>query len=374
MNITILQGAFFPVPPVLGGAVEKLWFALSKEFVRKGNSVVHISRSYTNMMEEEWMDGVHYKRVKGYNSPSSGVYLKWLDLLYSKRASKKVDFETDVVVTNTFWSPVLLPGRLQTRCMVDVERMPKGQMMLYKKAGRLRANSSPVAEAIRKETAFPQHKQICTIPNPIPFAKFSDIDFSEKKPVILFVGRIHPEKGVDLLLEATQKLSKDWKVKIIGSSDVKEGGGGSTYLNRLKSINSAANIEFIGPVYDIARLNQYYAEASIFVYPSVAEKGETFGLAPLEAMAWGCVPVVSEIACFKDFIHNERNGLIFDHRDKNSVELLSKTIERLQFDNKLRMSLSRKALEVRNTHSVSTIATLFLEEFERMISENSPLN
>lgn len=368
MNITILQGAFFPVPPVLGGAVEKLWFALSKEFVLKGHSVVHISRSYSNMLEDEWIDGVHYKRVRGHDSPSSGVYLKWLDLLYSTRASKKIDFDADVVVTNTFWSPLLLPRKLQARCMVDVERMPKGQMMWYNKAGRLRANSIAVAEAIRKETAVPQHKQICTIPNPLPFSVVSDIDISEKKPVILFVGRIHPEKGVDLLLKATQKLEKNWKVKIIGSSDVGEGGGGPAYLKHLKSIDPDSNVEFIGPVYDIAQLNQYYAEASIFVYPSVAEKGETFGLAPLEAMAWGCVPVVSEITCFKDFINHESNGLIFDHRDKNAVKLLRKTIERLQNDNNLRTNLARKALEVRNTHSVSNIASLFLKEFERMLN------
>lgn len=370
MNITILQGAFFPIPPVLGGAVEKRWYALSKEFVRKGHSVVHISRKYSNMLEDEWVDGVHYKRVKGHDTPSSGVYLKLLDLLYSSRARKKVDMDADVIVTNSFWSPMLLPRELQTRCMVDVARMPKGQMGWYKKAGRLRANSTAVAEAIRKQTAVPQHKQICTIPNPIPFSANSDIDLTKKKPIILFVGRIHPEKGVHLLLKAIQNLDKNWKVKIIGSSELREGGGGKAYLNHLKSLNSAADVEFIGPVYDITELNQYYAEASIFIYPSLAEKGETFGLAPLEAMAWGCVPVVSEIACFKDFINHEINGLIFDHRNKNAVPLLGESIKRLQNNVSLRKNLARKALEVRKTHSISSVASLFLEEFERMMNEN----
>jgi glycosyltransferase involved in cell wall biosynthesis len=250
--------------------------------------------------------------------------------------------------------------------MVDVARMPKGQMKWYRRVGRLRANSDPVAEAIKKETASPQHKQICTIPNPLPFSEFSSFNVSEKKPVILFVGRIHPEKGIDLLLKAIQKLKNDWQVKIVGSSDVRTGGGGSAYLDHLISLNSVGNIEFIGPVYDVAELNRYYAEASIFVYPSVSEKGETFGLAPLEAMAWGCVPVVSEISCFKDFIFNERNGLIFDHRDQSAVELLTKAIARLQYDKILRVKLAKEALEVRKTHSISNIACLFLQEFEKM--------
>lgn len=370
MNINILQGAFFPVPPILGGAVEKMWFALSKEFVKKGHSVVHISKSYSNMPEDEWVDGIHYKRVRGHDSPSSGIYLKFLDLMYSIRARNKIDNDADVLVTNTFWSPLLLPPNLQNRCMIDVARMPKGQMKWYNKAGRLRANSTAVAEAIRKETAVSQHKQICTIANPLPFSTFSKINFLNKKPIILYVGRIHPEKGLDLLLQASNHLEKNWKIKIIGSSEVGEGGGGSAYLQRLKSLNSGANVEFTGPVYDIGQLNTYYAEASLFVYPSLAERGETFGLAPLEAMAWGCVPIVSEISCFKDFITTEKNGLIFDHRKKNSVELLRRNIERLQNDDELLKNLALKALEVRTTHSVASIASLFLEEFEKMLIRN----
>ena len=40
MKITIVLGAFFPVPPIKGGAVEKIWFALGQEFARRGHDVV----------------------------------------------------------------------------------------------------------------------------------------------------------------------------------------------------------------------------------------------------------------------------------------------------------------------------------------------
>jgi hypothetical protein len=46
MRITIVQGAFLPVPPLLGGAVEKMWFGLAPEFVRHGHEVVYISRRF----------------------------------------------------------------------------------------------------------------------------------------------------------------------------------------------------------------------------------------------------------------------------------------------------------------------------------------
>jgi glycogen synthase len=36
----------------------------------------------------------------------------------------------------------------------------------------------------------------------------------------------------------------------------------------------------------------------------VAETGEAFGVAPIEAMAYGCAPLVSNLACFRDFIED----------------------------------------------------------------------
>ena len=49
MKITIVLGAFFPVPPLMGGAVEKVWFALAQEFARLGHEVTQISRSHPDL-------------------------------------------------------------------------------------------------------------------------------------------------------------------------------------------------------------------------------------------------------------------------------------------------------------------------------------
>jgi len=39
MKITIVTGAFLPVPPIMGGAIEKAWFALAQEFTRRDHVV-----------------------------------------------------------------------------------------------------------------------------------------------------------------------------------------------------------------------------------------------------------------------------------------------------------------------------------------------
>ena len=369
MKITILQGAFLPVPTKMGGAVEKMWYALGIDFANHGHKVTHISRKYTTFPSEEIIFGVTHKRVKGYSTPNSSIYLKWLDLLYTIRAIKQIPTDTDIVVTNTFWAPILLPPFLKKKCMVDVQRMPKYQTWLYSGNARLRSNSSPVLKAIQKETFKHQYKNIVLIPNPIPFQEFLEINFKSKLPIILYVGRIHPEKGLDILINAFINIKSSWILQIVGPSDIKSGGGGKFYVNKLKKLACKHRVTFMDPIFEIERLNSLYKDASIFIYPSVADKGETFGLAPLEAMSWGCTPIVSNLACFKDFIQDGKNGLIFDHHHKEAVLLLGKKIIQLQNDNEYRISLAKEALKVRKSHSLSVISKAFQNEFNKMKHE-----
>ena len=369
MKIIILQGAFLPVPPKLGGAVEKMWFALGKDFVRKGHEVIHISRRYPGLKQEENIEGVLHKRISGYATPVSGIYLKWLDLRYTLRAKKFIPVDSDVIVTNTFWAPIVLPANLKRRCMVDVQRMPKGQIKWYKKSSVIRANSTFVSKAIKQELSPANHKQVIMIPNPLPFDNSIQIESGEKKKIILYAGRVHPEKGLEILIEAFKALEGKWLLKIVGPWETNAGGGGVAYFNKLKNAARYSNVDFWGPVFDSDKLNSLYREASIFIYPSVAERGETFGLAPLEAMAWGCVPIVSNLECFQDFIKDGVNGLVFDHRGGNAVVLLKNAIERLQQDAKFRCKLAAEAQRVRDTHSSSTISKLFLREFRRIATD-----
>ena len=357
------------MPPALGGAVEKMWFALGKEFARRGHEVVQVSRAYPPMPAEEWLDGVLHKRVRGYATPASSLRLKWCDLWYTLRARAEVPADSEIIVTNTFWAPIVLPGKLRRRCMPDVARMPKGQMRFYKQAARLRANSTPVAAAICRELPDEQQERVVMIPNPLPFQQLPVVQLADKQPVLLYTGRLHAEKGLELLLQALKQLPTPWKLRLVGPSEVSAGGSGPEYLATLKELAGEGDVEFVGPVYDAEQLNRLYAEAAIFVYPSVAEQGETFGLAPLEAMAWGCVPVVSNLACFHDFIEAERNGLVFDHRHPEAPRLLAAAIARLQADAPLRLALAEQALAVRQSHSTSFIASQFLQEFERIRQE-----
>lgn len=373
MRITIVQGAFLPVPALRGGAVEKLWFELGKQFSRQGHNVCHISRRFPGLPDKEVIEGVVHLRIRGHDTPSNTLKLKALDFLYSRKALKQLP-PADILVTNTFWMPIIARNRQHEfgRLVVSVERMPKGQIRLYQQAACLRANSVAVEQAIIRE-APKLKKRVQTIPNPLPYVPGGSAE-TVKEPVILYCGRMHPEKGIGLLIDAFSEAYNrglvGWNLQLVGPAEVEAGGGGLRWMENLLSQPRSRGIpvEWIGPIYDQEDLQDKYQKAAIFVYPSLAENGETFGVAPLEAMACGAVPVVSCLACFRDFIKPGRNGEVFDHRSANATSLLANHIIRLACDENQRKMLSSAAREVNISHHPAQIAKLFVDCFEGLVA------
>lgn len=374
MKITVVQGAFLPVPPLIGGAVEKMWHLLAREFAMRGHQVSHISRIYEGLPREEERYSVRHLRVGGFDTPTSMWKLKLLDLVYSRRCARAMD-DADIIVTNTFWLPMFPSVCQKGAVYVDVQRMPKGQMRFYHRAARLRANSRAVERAIVAE-APALASRVAMIPNLLPFPSMDKgviRPTADRPKVLLFVGRVHPEKGLHLFIEAFSRIEPElrgkWKVHVVGPWSTAEGGGGEGYLEQLKGEAKGLPVTFLGAVHDADELSKHYDSAPIFVYPSLAAKGESFGLAPLEAMAHGCVPVVSGLECFGDFITDGENGVVFDHSGKDAAESLARKLAQLMVDLELCVRLSGRAWEVNVTHALEKIAGLFLEDFERVIEE-----
>jgi len=105
--------------------------------------------------------------------------------------------------------------------------------------------------------------------------------------VIGYAGRLVPEKGVDLLLEAVAGLSGVWRLVIVGSGPE---------LNRLellaRRLGLADRVSFEGDISSI-RMPAFYRELDALVVPSRSRPNwiEQFGRVLIEAMACG-VPVV----------------------------------------------------------------------------------
>jgi glycosyltransferase involved in cell wall biosynthesis len=283
-----------------------------------------------------------------------------------------------VTITNEFFLPLVLRRHRAGKIYVQVGRYPKGQMFLYSRADRLQAVSQAVGDAIVRQTPWLASKV-----SVIGYALADDYFAADAVPLqrektILYVGRIAREKGIELLIGAFLALSRDtagplggWKLRIIGPSETMQGGDGGDYLRRLRALAEplGERCEFAGPIFDQPTLIRAYRSSSVFVYPSLAEFGESFGMAPLEAMASGCAAIVSRLRCFDDFIEPGVTGLQFDHRGARPHENLAAELSRLTTQPEL---LGRIAIAGRETAALfrtGVIAGRMLADFRSLTGD-----
>src|SRR5205807_5740126 len=109
----------------------------------------------------------------------------------------------------------------------------------------------------------------------------------DRDKIILFVGRVHPEKGVHLLIDAFASGARaafvNWKLVIIGPTETKLGGGGEVYLASIRRAAGKADgrISFAGPMFDWAKLTEAYRVARLLVSPSLSHRPDPPAPAPL---------------------------------------------------------------------------------------------
>lgn len=131
------------------------------------------------------------------------------------------------------------------------------------------------------------HIPIAMIPNGVVIPPF--INRAEKvsqKKIALFLGRIHPVKGLVNLVKAWSIVRpRDWQVVIAGPDT--NGHKAEVYREIIK-YGLADTFTFIGPVNDIEK-HDLFNKADLFILPTYTEN---FGMAVAEALASG-VPVIT---------------------------------------------------------------------------------
>ncbi len=127
------------------------------------------------------------------------------------------------------------------------------------------------------------NKNIHIIPNGVNIDMVSSKDWCMSGKKILYLGRIHPQKGINHLIEAVAIIQNalrngGYTVEIVGMGD-------ESYINKLKSMVTDNHIDDIvtimGPVFEEQKY-ELYKKASVFVLPSYSE---SFGLVVAESLA-----------------------------------------------------------------------------------------
>ena len=155
-----------------------------------------------------------------------------------------------------------------------------------------------------------------------------------ERPLVLFLGRVHPKKGLDLLLPAFAKVSStDAFLVIVGPVTEK------SYVEKLKSMaksqGMADRVIFSGTLYGPDRIPAF-VDADLFVLPSFQEN---FGIAVIEALAAGTPVVISD----QVNIHAQVTAAGVGGVTPNGVEPLTKELERWLTNDRLRQQAAQQA-------------------------------
>ena len=362
-----------PVPALRGGAIPRMWEGLAREFARAGHATCVFARDYRSQAREETVDGVRYVRWGGFDQGRLVAIDLAKDFLYAARAARRLP-AADILVTNDFWLPVLARSSRADagKIVVNANRFPKRQYFLYRRVARIAAASSAVRDAILAQTPG-LGERVQVFPNPVDLGIMRPP--GPRRPdvprILLYAGRLHPEKGVHLLAEAFTQVSlrnPAWRLRILGPWRAAEGGGGEAYLRRLQALLHGAAADLVEPKFEAEALAAEYRAASLFCYPSVADAGESFGLAALESMACGVAPVVSALACFRDFVVEGENGWIFDHRAAEPVRALAHALEGAMADPERLRAAGQRAVETARRFGYAEVAGRYLQDFHSLLA------
>ena len=374
MRITIATGPLLPVPALRGGAIPRMWLGLAREFARHGHDVCVFARRFPGQADSEVDAGVRFLRLGGFDQGSSIALDLLKDFAYAARAVWRLP-DADILITNDFWLPVLA-GSLRGaagRVVVNANRFPKGQYFLYRSAVLIAAASTTVRDAIAAQTPTLRDR-IRVFANPVDTGTMHPDDSARAVDprILLYVGRLHPEKGVHLLASAYAKVAArhpGWRLRIVGPWKAEEGGGGEAYLQGLRATLAGVAADIVGPLFDPGALAAEYQAASLFCYPSIAETGESFGLAVLEAMACGVPPVVSALDCFRDFVNDGETGWMFDHRSADPAGSLAAALGRAMVENSRAAAMGGRASAFAAGFSYERVAGQYLMDFSRLLQD-----
>ncbi len=192
--------------------------------------------------------------------------------------------------------------------------------------------------------------------------------------IILFVGRIEPLKGIDILINAAAQLEDepDCHVLIVGGD-----GRSRREMGHLRGLAThlgiGERVAFLGAV-DHEKLPLYYNAADVCVVPSFYE---SFGLVALEAMACGTPVVASRVGGLTGTVRHGETGYLISWR---CPEPFAERLELLLGNEALRRRFGEEAHEVvqryRWTHVAEAVAGLYRDlvgdmalEEERTLTE-----
>lgn len=352
-------------PPRIVGGIARVVHDLSKRLIKDGHEVTVITYRDGNVPEYENDKGVEVYRVDNYMIHPNN-FIDWIMQLNFNMIAKATEvinkeggFDVihahDWLVTyaakslkQSFNLPMVATihateaGR-NSGIHDDTQRyINDTEWLLTYEAIEVIVNSNYMKGHVQGLFGLPFDK-ISVIPNGINLNNFTGIDRDydfrrrfamDNEKIILYVGRLVYEKGVQHLISAMPKILENYhdsKLVIAG-----KGGMIDELKSQVDSMGLSNKVYFTGYL-NQKEVQKMYKCADVAVFPSTYEP---FGIVALEAMLAGIPTVVSDIGGLNEIVEHGVNGMKSYTGNPNSI---ADSVLSLLFDPQLAMNVTKNA-------------------------------
>lgn len=322
MRIAILTSGILPIPAVLGGAVENLIdfymdynnrlqlhditvYSIYNDAIKK-HPALHSAVNHYHYIEVNSLKArilkIIFHLTRRYGKEYYHYSIEYF-LLKALKHIRKNRYDV-LILENRPGFALKLPNNIKAKVIYHLHNdflnndIPQA-ISIYKIATRIITVSDYITSRVK--TINPLDQKCITVHNGINLDAFTSITNQLQREtlglhrddfVLIFSGRLIPEKGILPLIETMQLLKEQTNIKllVLGNSSLGNSIEPSSFLQQIQIIaENLDNIIFTGYV-DYKKMGNYLQLADVAVLPSLWD--EPFGLTCVEAMAAG-LPIIT---------------------------------------------------------------------------------
>jgi glycosyltransferase involved in cell wall biosynthesis/Flp pilus assembly protein TadD len=354
----------------------------------------------------------HLEKLPGFKNPKKPLFAsRWYYLGFILQVAndlRKQEFDVVHIHNLAQFVPVIKALNPQTKIVLHMHCEWLKQLDRKTLEGRLRhadliiSPSEYISQQVRQR--FPQFAERCqTIYNGVNFERFLDTSVNHphqnhQVKKLLFVGRVCPEKGSHILLEAFKKVRAqcpETQLQLVGPvgvipyeylvgvtddpvvADLATFHRDDNWISYLKNtiselIGEGDREKGVNPVsltspLPPSQLIDYFRQADIFIFPSICQ--EAFGMPIAEAMVAGIPVVATQAGAFPELVEDGKTGVLVKRSD---ADALAEAILKLLADEQLRKSIGKAGCEKAVAlFSFEKIADELLAKYERLCNREA---
>jgi D-inositol-3-phosphate glycosyltransferase len=352
-----------------------------------GNRVVHVPSGPEVPLPKQELAAYLPAFVEGIKKFAESKNIHY-DLIHSHYwmsgvAAADLRISWQVPVIHMFHTLGLMKNRVaQSPNEIEGEYRLQGERKVLEIADRVVA-ATPAELAQLQFLYQADTRRVVIVPPGVDTGRFYPIPADEAREfigvplcgrMILFVGRIEPLKGLEVLFQAISMMRKrgalideSFCLTVIGGEPDASSETMSAEMARLQSLRDQSGLQdlitFLGKR-DQETLPYYYSAAEVVVVPSFYE---SFGMVALEAMACGTPVVASQVGGLAFLIQDGVTGYTVPVEDPQA---LSDRLVTLLQDGQIRQQMGQRAAEVARKYAWENIAEQLVVVYRDVIKPN----